>query len=220
MTSALPSIVEQRRFKSPAVTPQALAWHNGALWMGSRDVRHMYGIEPNQWKVFEEREAPGIPWAAVSVNGSLRVTIGEGANDDRYMWSYKPGTGFSDQGRFAYPDFTGSYLSYDGSNIFLSQWYKGLLLKLTSTGEVIGQIKVEGEVSGHVFANGMLYVLHGTEQNGESWTISKLDPKQENPMVEDIATVPFACRSLTFDDVNFWSNFRAAGETIAFTLPE
>jgi hypothetical protein len=220
MTSSLPSIVEHRRLKSPAITPQALAWHNGALWMGSRDVRHIYGIEPNEWRVFEEREAPGIPWAAVSAGGALRVTIGEGAEDDRYMWSYIPGEGFSDENRFAYPDFTGSYLSYDGTNIYMSQWYKGLILKLAPNGETLSAIKVPGEISGHVFANGMLYVLHGTEKNGENWAIAQLNPKQQKPEAHDIATVPFACRSLTFDGKNFWSNFRAAAETISFTLPE
>src|SRR5437868_10269994 len=124
MTSQLPTIVQHRRLFAPAVTPQALAWHDGALWLGSRDLRRFYGMDVQAWRVFEEREAPGIPWAAVSTGNSLRVTIGEGAEDDRYMWSYLPGHGFSDNGRFAYPEFTGSYLSYDGENVYLSQWYK------------------------------------------------------------------------------------------------
>src|SRR3954452_110033 len=108
MTSQLRSIVERGRFPSPAVTPQALTWHNGKLWIGSRDLRRIYGVDVDGWHIFEEREAPGIPWAAVSVGAAMRFTIGEGPNDDRYMWSYTPGKGFSDNGRFAYPDFTGS----------------------------------------------------------------------------------------------------------------
>src|SRR5436853_29663 len=113
MTRELPAVVEERRFNSPAVTPQALAWHNGALWLGSRDLRRVYGIDVQSGSVFEEREAPGIPWAAVSTGNELRFTIGEGNDDDRYVWSYVPGKGFSDRGRFAYPELTGSYLSYD-----------------------------------------------------------------------------------------------------------
>jgi hypothetical protein len=219
MTSQLPSIVEHRRFKSPAVTPQALAWHQGNLWLGSRDLSRIYGINVDDWQVFEEREAPGIPWAAVSTGDMLRVTIGEGANDDRYLWSYSPGRGFSDSGRFAFPDFTGSYLSFDGANIYLSQWYKGNILKLNSTGETLRTIHVDGEISGHVFVDGSLYVLHGTEQNGESWRMAKLDPKQEGAEARDIATIPFACRSLTHDGKYFWSNHRAGNETISFSLP-
>src|SRR5690348_13438937 len=142
MSSSLPSVIEHRRFRSPAVTPQALTWHDGNLWMGSRDLRRIYGINVDDWRVFEEREAPGIPWAAVSVGNTLRFTIGEGANDDRYMWSYVPKQGFSDADRFAFPEFTGSYLSFDGSNIYISQWYKQRILKLQRDGQVARTIHI------------------------------------------------------------------------------
>ena len=36
------------------------------------------------------KEAPGIPWAAVARNGELRFTIGEDADDDRYIHRYIP----------------------------------------------------------------------------------------------------------------------------------
>ncbi|HJT80400.1 MAG TPA: hypothetical protein VJ719_04305 [Chthoniobacterales bacterium] len=220
MTSQLPSIVEHRRFRSPAVTPQALAWHDGNLWLGSRDLRRVYGIDVDDWRVFEEREAPGIPWAAVSTGKELRMTIGEGENDDRYMWSYTPGKGFSDHGRFAYPDFTGSYVSFDGSNLYMSQWYKARILQLASDGQVVRTVQIPGEISGHVFVDGAFYVLRGTEKEGESWTIAKFDPGTDRPEVRDLAVVPFACRSLTYDGRHFWSNFRAGGETISFSLPD
>ena len=219
MTSSLPSIIEHERFPSPAVTPQALTWHKGNLWLGSRDLRRIYGIDVNGWRVFEDRECPGVPWAAVSAGDNIAVTLGEGESDDRYMWSYTPGDGFSDKNRFAYPEFTGSYLSFDGSNVYMSQWYKGAFLKLAADGQVLRTIHVPGEISGHVFANDSIYVLHGTEQNGESWTIGKFNPQSDSPQVQDIAVVPFACRSLAFDGQSFWSNFRAAGETISFSLP-
>jgi hypothetical protein len=44
--------------------------------MGSRDLRRIYAIDAQEWTVLEEKEAPGIPWAAVAVNDSLRFTIG------------------------------------------------------------------------------------------------------------------------------------------------
>ncbi|HEV2097278.1 MAG TPA: hypothetical protein VGQ82_12345, partial [Chthoniobacterales bacterium] len=84
MTQQLPPVTERKRLSSPSPTPQALAWHGGALWMGSRDLRRVYEIDPKTWKVLHEMEAPGIPWAAVSTGEALRFTIGEGPEDDRY----------------------------------------------------------------------------------------------------------------------------------------
>jgi hypothetical protein len=65
----------------------------------------------------------------------------------------------------------------------------------------------------------MIYLLRGTEQNGESWNIARLDPRDEKPEVKDVAVVPFACRSLTFDGERFWSNYRAKDTIISFVLP-
>jgi hypothetical protein len=215
----LPTIIEGGRFPSPAPAPQALAWQADKLWMGSRDLRRIYVIDPKKWKVLDQKEPPGIPWAAVATNGTLRFTIGEGPNDDRYIRGFAPESGFSERNRIECPEFTGSYLSYDGENLYLSQWYKHRILKLDANGDIVRIIDVGAEVSGHAFVGGMVYVLRGTEQDGESWTIARLDPREEKPEVKDIAVVPFACRSLTFDGMNFWSNHRAANEIVSFVLP-
>src|SRR6266576_2327665 len=143
-------VIEKRRLASPATTPQALAWdrRNNRLWMGSRDLRRIYAIDPEKGTVLKQQEAPGIPWAAVAVNGELRFTIGE-------------------------------------------------------------------EICGHTFANGAFYVLRGQEQPHEDWRIARLNPQEETPAAEDIAVVPFACRSLTFDGERFWSNHRAKDTIIS-----
>ena len=212
------AIIERRRLASPAVTPQALAFHSNALWMGSRDLRRIYKIDIEKWTVIKETDAPGIPWAAVATNGSLRFTIGEGPEDDRYLRSYDPARGFGED-RIACPEFTGSYLSFDGENLYLSQWYKQRILKFDGNGNVLHKIDIGAEICGHTFVNGLIYVLRGQEQPNEDWRIGRLDPRQETPKVEDIARVPFACRSLTFDGENFWANHRAANQIVSFSLP-
>jgi hypothetical protein len=225
--STLPTIKE-KRFKSPAITPQALAWDGKQLWMSSRDLRRIYKLDPpspgygvtgiDELVVTEEIDPPGIAWAALAIDGSLRFTIGEVPNDDRYVYRYEPGGGFSKM--FACPEFTGSYLSYNGEQLYLSQWYKGHILQVDPDGNILRKIDVGGEISGHTFVDGIIYVLHGTEENGESWTIARLDPREEVPEVKDLATIPFACRSLTFDGEHFWSNHRAGNEIVSFSLPE
>ena len=215
----LPTIIQRGRYPSPGPAPQALAWQGDKLWMGSRDLRRIYVIDPKKWEMLQEKEPPGIPWAAVATNGTLRFTIGEGPNDDRYIRKFVPETGFPEGDKIACPEFTGSYLSYDGEDIYLSQWYKHRILKLDAKGNIVRAIDIGAEISGHAFVNGMIYVLRGTEQTGESWTIARLDSREEKPKVTDIANVPFACRSLTFDGTNFWSNHRAANEIVSFALP-
>lgn len=215
----LPLIVERKRLVSPARTPQALTWDGKTLWMGSRDLRRVYRIEPEKWTVAEEKEAPGIPWAAVSLGDALWFTLGEGADDDRYLRRYVAGEGFSETERIACPDFTGSYLSYDGEHLYLSQWYEHRILKLNGKGTVLREIAIQAEISGHVFVGGLIYVLRGTEQGEGDWRIARLDPAQDRPRIEELARVPFQCRSLTFDGTSFWTNHREVDQIVSFTLP-
>lgn len=216
-TETLPAIIEKQRLASPTPTPQALAWHEGTLWMGSRDLRRIYAIDAKKWTLLEEMDSPGIPWAAVSTGKDLWFTIGEGVDDDRFLHRFVPGTGFVD--RIACPDFTGSYLSYDGSHLHLSQWYKHRILKLDPKGDILRILEVGAEICGHVFVDGSIYILRGTEQGNEDWRIARLDPRQGTPEIDDLAKVPFACRSLGFDGEHLWTNHRAANETVSFAIP-
>jgi outer membrane protein assembly factor BamB len=218
MTQA--QIIEKRRLASPATTPQALAWDgpNQTLWVGSRDLRRVYAIDPENGTVLKQQDAPGIPWAAVVLDGELRFTIGEGADDDRYIYRYTAEDGFLKM--FACPDFTGSYLSFDGKNLYMSQWYKKRVLKFDDEGNVIREVDVGAEICGHAFVNDSLYVLRGQEQPNEDWRIARVNLEKERLVVEDIAVVPFACRSLTFDGELFWSNYRAKDTIISFALPK
>ncbi|MEY2539238.1 MAG: hypothetical protein QOG67_2978 [Verrucomicrobiota bacterium] len=220
ITPKLEAIREQRRLPSPAPTPQALTWHDHRLWMGSRDLRRIYAIDTKNWRVTEEVNPPGIPWAAVSIGDAIRFTIGEGSDDDRYIWRFTASEGFLNTNRIACPDLTGSYLSYDGGHLYLSQWYKHRILKLDEKGNILRVLDIGAEVSGHVFVDGLIYVLRGTEENGESWSIARIDPGEEAPRADDIAAVPFACRSLGFDGSHFWTNHRAANEIVAFDLAD
>ena len=113
-------IIEKRRLASPTVTPQALAWDGKQLWLSSRDLGALYRINSDEWKIVEEFDPPGVVWAGVFTNDGCRFTIGEGVDDDRYVYRYTTTDGF--EKLFACPEFTGSYLSFDGEHLYLSQW--------------------------------------------------------------------------------------------------
>ena len=245
----LPTIKERKRFRSPTVTPQALAWDGKQMWMSSRDLGFLYKVRAglasdtaraDKMEILEEIDPPGIVWAAVFTNDGWRLTIGKGLNDDRYVYRYDGNGRF--EKLFACPDLTGSYLSFDGANLYLSQWYEKRILKYDNSGNVVRKIDIGAEICGHTFANGAIYVLRGTEnvprpqyadgpptpdrfksgakEGEEQWWIARLNPGEDKPEVVDVAKVPFAARSLTFDGENFWSNHRAANETVCFSLPD
>ncbi len=161
----LPTIKERQRFPSPAVTPQALAWDGKDLWMSSRDLGTLYKIGIDRWKVVQEIDPPGIVWAAVATNCAMYFTIGKGLNDDRYVYHYAAESGFTNL--FVCPEFTGSYLSYDAENLYLSQWYEKRILKFDNKGNVIRKIDIGAEICGHTFVDGMIYVLRGVEKPNE-----------------------------------------------------
>lgn len=211
-------ITELSRRPAPAITPQALACEDQHLWLSSRDLGSYYKVSAATFEVVAEIDPPGLVWAAVLTNNGWRLTIGKGLNDDRYVYRYTPEGGFVKL--FACPEFAGSYLSYDGSSLYLSRWYKGQIHRLDDSGTISRTIDIGAEICGHTFADGRLYVLRGTEENGESWKIARVDLREQTPAVTDVAIVPFACRSLAFDGEKFWTNHRAAGEVVSFSLPQ
>ena len=96
---------------------------------------------------------------------------------------------------------------------------------MDADGKVVRQIDAGAEICGHTFAKDSLYVIRGRENKddplrGEEWRIARLDVREQTPKVVDLAVIPFASRSLTFDGERFWSNHRAANETVSFTLPD
>ena len=216
--NGLPSVVDQTRVASPTPTPQALVWDGGMFWMSSRDLGTLYKIDIERWKIVDEIDPPGVVWAGVALgDGEMRFNIGKGLNDDRYIYRYTPNGGFTRL--FACPDFTGSYLGFDGRHLYMSQWYQKHILQFDEAGHIARKIDIGAEICGHTFVDEMIYVLRGKEKPDEEWRIARLDPGEEKPAVEDLATVPFASRSLAFDNKNFWSNHRAANEVVSFALP-
>lgn len=214
-------VTDIERHASPVVTPQALAWDGARFWLSSRDTGTLQRVDAGKLEIIDEIDPPGIVWAGVSTADGWRFTIGKGLNDDRYVYRY------SDDGRwtklFACPEFAGSYLSFDGEHLYLSRWYKGQIHHMNDSGNVLRNIEIGAEICGHTFANGMLYVLRGRENAdrpgaAEEWRIARLDPREESPQIEDLATIPFASRSLAFDGRKFWSNHRAANEIVSFTI--
>lgn len=214
-------ISEVERHPSPVLTPQALAWDGEQFWLSSRDLGTLHKLDRKTLKIVAEVDPPGVIWAGVRTDDGWRFTIGKGLNDDRYVYRYSETEGFTKL--FACPEFTGSYLSFDGAHLYLSLWYKGEIHQVDDSGTIHRTIDIGAEICGHIFAKGMLYVLRGRENNdvpgkGEEWRIARVELRESTPRIEDLASVPFASRSLAFDGRKFWSNHRAANQIVSFTI--
>jgi hypothetical protein len=209
------------RHPSPVVTPQALMWDGKQFWLSSRDTGTLHKVNPETFTLMEEIDPPGMVWAGVLTNDGWRFTIGKGLNDDRYVYRYSEGEGWKKL--FACPEFAGSYLSFDGEHLYLSRWYKGIVHQIDDTGRLLRNIDIGAEICAQAYVDGMLYVIRGRENadvpgKAEEWRLARLDVREQTPRIEDLATIPFASRSLTHDGQKFWSNHRAANEIVSFTI--
>jgi hypothetical protein len=212
-------IQELHRLASPAPKPQSLAWDGATLWMGSRETKRIYALDPQTWTVGAEVAAPGTPYGMTAVGEELRVLCSEGADDSRIVRRFVPGVGFDATWALACPDDAGSQLGWDGQRLHVSQWYPKKVLALAVDGGVERVIHVPHGICGQVFVEGVLYlVTTDAEETNEYW-LTRVDGLSAGgaPVITDVARVPFQARALAWDGAKFWTNHREQNQIVAFT---
>jgi hypothetical protein len=214
------AITELLRLDAPCPKPQALAFDGTALWMGSVVTQRLYAVDPGQWTVLDEIALPGKPWGMTVAGDALRVVCGETADDHRIIRRVVPGHGVHDDGAIACPDDTGSQLSYDGDQLFLSQWYKKRILALDESGAVTSVIDLPHEICGQTIVDGRFYCITTDDETAHRYYLTRVDARHTVFQIEDLATIAFDARSLAFDGERFWTNHREANQTVAFARPD
>ncbi|MHB8146103.1 MAG: YncE family protein [Vulcanimicrobiaceae bacterium] len=210
------NVNELLRLPSPAPRPLGVAFDGTRLWLSSLETERLYAMDPAQWTLSDQAIAPGKPFGIVSIGDELRVVVGEGEADDRYVVRFVPGHGFKDATKVACPDFTGSHLAYDGAVLYLSQFTKNCIVVLDEAGAVVRTIALERAPAGMTFHDERLYLVTVDDKN-ERRLLSRIDPRSTGARVEDLAVIPFAARGLAFDGTRFWSGERDANQIVAFT---
>jgi len=212
-------IRELLRLPAPAPKPQALAFDGERLWMGSIVTSRLYAIDPRRWTVTEEADAPGKPWGMTAVGGELRVICGETDDDHRVVRRFVPGHGFKEHDAFPCPDDTGSHLSFDGTHLYVSQWYNRRIVEVDGRGTPIREIAVPHQVCGHTLIDGVFYLITTESEETTDYWLTRLDARNGALAAKDLARVPFHARALAFDGERFWTNHRERGEMVAFAHP-
>jgi len=213
-------IREMLRLPSPAPRPQSLAFDGTSLWMGSLETQRVYALDPQHWTVREEADAPGIPYGMTVVGDELRVLCGETEEDHRVIRRFVPGHGFKSEGAIPAPEDTGSQLAYDGDRLYVSQFYKRLVLSLDERGTVGSVLRVPHDICGVVVVAGRFYLVTTDDEETNEYWLTSIDARGATPEIKDVARIPFPARGLAFDGTNFWTNHRAQDEIVAFARPE
>ena len=213
------NVEELLRLPSPAPKPQSLAFDGTSLWMGSRETRRIYALDPNSWTVREEVQAPGTPWGMTVVGDELRVLCGETEDDNRIVRRFIPGHGFKKSDAIACPDDTGSQLSFDGDRLYVSQFYNRTILSLGEHGEVGTTVRVPHDICGQVIVNGCFYLVTTDDEKTEEYWLTRVDARNGAAHATDLARIPFAARALAYDGERFWTNHREADQVVAFRAP-
>ena len=212
-------ITELKRLASPAPKPQSLACDGSLLWMGSRQTRQIFALDPATWTVRWQTEAPGVPYGMTVVNGELRVLCGE-IDDNRIIRRCLPQRGFDPNWGIACPDDTGSQLGFDGQRLHVSQWYPKKVIALADDGTPGRTIAAPHGICGQVWIDGTLYLATTDDEETTEYWLTRVDLRFATPKIEDIAHIPFAARALAFDGQHFWTNHREQNDIVCFARPD
>jgi hypothetical protein len=208
---------EVMRVPSPAPAPQALAFENGTLWMGSWETQKIYGMKSPGFEVYERANAPGRPVGMTVVGEALRIVCSETSEDHRVIRRYIPGHGFVMNEHVECPEDTGSFLAFDGVHLWLSQRYKKRVLEFDGKYDILMEIAADAQILGIVWVHGHLYLStwHGKEGGCK---IGRTNPSVGK--IEYVATLPFAAISLAHDGTRFLTNDPRESAIVGFTLPK
>ena len=208
------NVDEQLRLPAPAPRPLGIAFDGQHVWVSSLETQRLYAMDPAQWTLADEIEAPGSPFGIVAVGDDLRVVLGQGEADDRSIMRCIPGHGFKEHGKIACPDATGSHLAYDGSSLYLSQFTKSCILVLDEQGASTRTIPLAHAPAALTYVDGHLYTI-GVDDANDRRLLVRIDPR-DGAQAEELAVIPFAARGLAYDGTRFWTSERDTNEIVAF----
>ena len=93
-------------------------------------------------------------------------------------------------------------------------------ITLDDAGGVEDVIHAPHGICGQVFVGHLLYLVTTDAEETTDYWLTRVDPRGDTPLIEDVARIPFAARSLAFDGERFWTNHREQDQIVCFARPE
>jgi hypothetical protein len=215
----MPVLNEITRHAAPAGRPQPIAFFGDTLWVGCWDSSRLYAIDPKTWSTREEVALPGQPFGLAAHEGALRVviSIGEGNDDDdRYIYSYVPGTTFDPSTRIECPDLTGSHLLSNGPDLWLVQQTNRRMMQLDAKGTALRTVPLPTRCAGACFDGQTLYYITADDEF-DHLHLATLDLASGAPSLTMIAPMSVEARGLAVHGNDFWTCYREQNEIVSFT---
>ncbi|HEY2476978.1 MAG TPA: hypothetical protein VGI19_19515 [Candidatus Cybelea sp.] len=210
-------VKEITKHASPGGRPQPLAYRDKTLWVGSWDTDRIYAVDPANWKVVDEVEAPGRPYGMAVTGDEIRVVVSIGADDDRYLYRFVPANGFDSASKTPCPELTGSHLASDGGTLYLLQMGFRRILAFDQQGEVAREIALPTRCGGIGVRDGTFYMITADEEY-ENLALATIDVRQAAPQAVPVAILHPEARALTFDGRAWWTSYREENEVVSFEL--
>ncbi|MBV9233689.1 MAG: hypothetical protein JO030_06580 [Candidatus Eremiobacteraeota bacterium] len=205
------------RRPSPANRPFGLAMFEGNLWMGSWESERIYVMDPETLDLRLEIQAPGRPYGIAPIDGELRVVVAHGEEDDRYLYRVRGGA-FDVASKTPCPDLTGSFMTARGSALYLGQMHHRRVLEMSPDYSIRREIALPTRSAGFAFGTDGRFYLISADDEFEHLRFGTLDPSNDHPQFDEMASMPEEARYLLHDGSQWWTSLRDANELATFTI--
>lgn len=214
--TSLPALEAVAHFSAPEPFNQSLAYDGKQLWIGSYETRNVIALD-RTGRRRSHFAAPGKPIGATFVNGRLHFVLAD-EDDDRTVRSTDEHGVWAEDG-FPAPGGSGSFLSWDGASLWLSQRHNKRVLKLDpATHAPLESYEIGEQILGHAWIGDWLYLsLWLGKDRGGAVLGRVLRAAPED--LQLIAAAPFAMISLAYDGDALWCNDTKGNRVVALSLP-
>jgi hypothetical protein len=210
-------IRESRRHKTILPEPQGLASFGSQLLVSFRSNAQIHTLDIATSRCRVWASTPGTAWGLAASASRAYAVCPFGPDDDRHVIEFDvDGRQIRDPIRC--PDGTGSYITHDGRDLYLSQWYEQRVFRMTRAGAFEQLFTARRGICGIAAVNGSLTLLTTNDEHSTDYYLERYDLAKPSAGGFDAATVPFRARSLLWTGAEFLTNHRESGEIVAFTL--
>ena len=207
---------ERRRVRTIYPNPQGIALFASGLLVSFRSNAQIHAIDCATSDCSVWTSTPGTAWGLAAGADRAWAVCGWGPDNDRHLFEFDlNGRQIGEPLRC--PDGTGSYISHDGRDLFLCQWYNRRVFRLTRSAEFEPVLTAKRGICGIAAEGRSLTLLTTSDEHSDDYFLERYDLSDPVATGTDVARVPFRARSLAWTGSEYLTNHREAGEIVAFS---